>query len=169
LTCAPSLDRVRVVQAGATSWTYLKSVLGSCDGAAAEGHCYPTAGTPKKDVNGTWKWWETLFVGSFRTLRKFDPTLTYLHIWNEPNAHFWKDGKDGSHYADFFLHIATSLKAAFPDVKIGGNTTPPLLSPTSRLSLACCIGRTGELLSPVSSEARRGCRGFGCQELDAMV
>ena len=67
-------------------------------------------------------------MGSFRTLRSLDPNLQYVHIWNEPNAHFYHDKKNGSWYAEMYTEVATALKAEFPDVKLGGPVTfcPPL-------------------------------------------
>ena len=34
--------------------------------------------------------------------------------------HFWKDGKNGTYYAEFYSAIATALKAQWPHVKFGG-------------------------------------------------
>ena len=65
--------------AGAEPWIYLKTGDGQrCEGTAAEGHCFPTAGTPKPDAAGGWEWWSTLFVGVFSVLHKIDPSLRYV-------------------------------------------------------------------------------------------
>lgn len=117
-----------VKKAGAVQWTYLcHGNLETCNDTAADGHCL-AHGTPATDALGSWAWWEVLFVGSFRTLRSLDSSLKYLHLWNEPNAHFWKDGKNGTWYADMFVAVATALKKEFPDVLIGGPVTynPPI-------------------------------------------
>jgi hypothetical protein len=119
--------------AGAEPWVYLKTGDGAkCKGNAAEGHCFPVAGSPKPDSTGDWSWWSTLFAGSFRVLRQLDPSLRYLHIWNEPNAHFWMDKLDGvplngTWYADFYRPVAEALLHEFPQVKLGGPVTysPP--------------------------------------------
>jgi hypothetical protein len=119
--------------AGATPWIYLKTGDGvKCDGNAAEGHCFAVAGSPKPDDGGDWSWWSTLFVGSFRVLQHLDPSLTYVHLWNEPNAHFWKDKLNGvplngSWFAEFYRPVAEALKDEFPKVKLGGPVTysPP--------------------------------------------
>ena len=68
--------------AGAEPWIYLKTGDGAkCKGTAAEGHCFPVAGTPKPDGNGQWSWWSTLFVGVFSLLHRLDSSLRYVHIW----------------------------------------------------------------------------------------
>ena len=68
--------------AGAEPWIYLKTCDGAkCKGTAAEGHCFPVAGTPKPDANGQWSWWSTLFVGVFSLLHRLDSSLRYVHIW----------------------------------------------------------------------------------------
>ena len=50
--------------AGAEPWIYLKTGDGAkCKGTAAEGHCFPVAGTPKPDANGRWSWWSDYVLG----------------------------------------------------------------------------------------------------------
>jgi hypothetical protein len=107
--------------AGAEPWIYLKTGDGAkCKGTAAEGHCFTVAGTPKPDDSGDWSWWSTLFVGVFGVLRGLDPSLRYVHIWNEGNAHFWMDKfpngsrVTGEWYAEFYLAVSTALAAAYP-------------------------------------------------------
>jgi hypothetical protein len=90
--------------AGAEPWIYLKAGDGvPCNNTAAEGHCFPVAGTPKPDADGDWAWWTVLFSGAFRVLRELDPTLQYVHIWNEPNAHFFRDQMNGTWFAEFYI------------------------------------------------------------------
>ena len=92
-----------------------------CKGTAAEGHCFPVAGTPKPDVTCGWDWWSTLFVGIFSVLHRLDPSLRYVHVWNEPNAHFWMDKQpdgtplNGTWFAEFYLPVAKALLTAFPE------------------------------------------------------
>jgi len=110
-----------VAKAGAVPWTYLKMGDGKpCTGTAAAGHCFPNEGTPKPDASGSWAWWCELFVGSFKLMRSLDPSLKYVHIWNEPNAHFYHDKKNGTWYAEMYSQVAKALKAEFPDIKLGG-------------------------------------------------
>ena len=118
--------------AGAEPWTYLLANDGnncSTTGAGTS-HCFPDGGTPRPDPNGGWEWWETLFVGTFKVLRELDPSLTYVHIQNEPNAHYWHDHRNGSNYASFYAAVSKKLTEAFPDIVLGGAVTynPPFKS-----------------------------------------
>ena len=53
-------------------------------------------------------------------LHRLDPSLRYVHLWNEGNAHFWKDQfPNGTHvngewYAEFYRPVAQALATAFP-------------------------------------------------------
>jgi hypothetical protein len=118
--------------AGAEPWIFLKTGDGKpCEGTAAEGHCFAAAGTPRPDANGDWSWWSTLFVGVFSVLHRLDPSLRYVHLWNEPNAHFWLDKFpngtriSGSYYSEFYRPVATALAATFPP-RINGQGQPDL-------------------------------------------
>jgi hypothetical protein len=122
--------------AGAEPWVYLKTGDGTpCKGTAAEGHCFEVAGTPKPDADGGWSWWSTLFVGVFSLLHRLDPSLRYVHIWNECNAHFWQDKFpngtriSGAWYAEFYRPVAQQLLQAFPGIMLGGPVTysPPFV------------------------------------------
>jgi len=57
-----------------------------------------------------------------------DPDLKYFHIWNEPNAQFKEDDKDGDYYVDFYFTVASAIKAKFPDIELAGPVTwcPPI-------------------------------------------
>lgn len=118
--------------AGAEPWTYLLANDGNNCSTTGAGtaHCFPDGGTPRPDSNGGWEWWEVLFVGTFRLLRELDPSLTYVHIQNEPNAHYWHDHRNGSNYASFYVAVSKALMEAFPDIVLGGGVTynPPFKS-----------------------------------------
>lgn len=55
--------------------------------------------------------------------------MRYVEVWNEPdNQFFWKGTRE--EFYTFFAELVTALKAAFPDLKIGG----PGLSPAGFLA-----------------------------------
>ena len=124
-----------------TTWNFTEplfaksNVNAACKGTAAEGHCFEVAGTPKPDADGGWSWWSTLFVGVFSLLHRLDPSLRYVHIWNECNAHFWQDKFpngtriSGAWYVEFYRPVAQQLLQAFPGIMLGGPVTysPPFV------------------------------------------
>ena len=74
--------------AGANPFIYLKNPDGSCFPYAEQLNCYYN-GTPVA-LNGStveqFLWWSTLFSGYFNCCKRIDPSIDYVHIWNEPNA-----------------------------------------------------------------------------------
>jgi hypothetical protein len=49
----------------------------------------------------------------------FFANIRYVEIWNEPEGHFWP-GYPMSHFHTVYIELATALKQAFPDLKVGG-------------------------------------------------
>ena len=75
--------------AGAKPFIYLKNPDGSCFPYAEQLNCY-SSGTPVA-LNGStveerFLWWSTLFSGYFNCCKRIDPSIDYVHIWNEPNV-----------------------------------------------------------------------------------
>jgi hypothetical protein len=51
----------------------------------------------------------------------FTSDFRYAEIWNEPdNKHFWPEPLTMTDYFNLYVQTAKSLRAAFPDLKIGG-------------------------------------------------
>ena len=91
---------------GVEPWLYLQGNV--------PGHTTPN-GTPTD-----YSLWGQ-FAGEYAKLcKRADPKLTYLHIWNEPNVYWFKDGKAGKEYASLFKAAAGAIKRACPDMKVGG-------------------------------------------------
>lgn len=64
-------------------------------------------------------------------LRQVDPKLTWVHLGNEPNAHWFKAKKSGRDYAELFRTVAPAIRNRNPGIKIGGPvlTYPPAWPP----------------------------------------
>jgi len=60
------------------------------------------------------------YAGYVSLLKRVDPELRWVHILNEPNAYFWRDGKGGGDYAELFTAVAGAIKEKCPDVMVGG-------------------------------------------------
>ena len=67
-------------------------------------------------------------VGFVNCTQQLNPKLEYYHIWNEPNAHFWKYNKNGTYYAEFYYNVTNAIKQHYPNTIISGPVTwcPPL-------------------------------------------
>lgn len=67
-------------------------------------------------------------------VREADPEFTYVHLFNEPNASWFRDGKGEGAYTEAFTAVATALKAEFPKLKIGGPVLcwPPTWPPNQK-------------------------------------
>ena len=52
--------------------------------------------------------------------KRYDPGLRFLHLFNEPNAHWYKVRKGVKEYSEFFSTTARAIKNRHPDVLIGG-------------------------------------------------
>jgi len=65
-------------------------------------------------------------------LKRVDPKLTWIHLENEPNAHWFRFKKGGHDYAALFEAVAKGIKKRNPDIKIGGPVLcwPPSFPPT---------------------------------------
>ncbi len=67
-----------------------------------------------------WERWSLAATRYIGLALKANPDLTYVHLLNEPNSHWFKAGKGGTDYANFFLQAATAIHTAYPQIKIGG-------------------------------------------------
>ncbi|XP_065909879.1 uncharacterized protein [Dysidea avara] len=110
-----------ITKAGSQLMLFLRDT--SCKPYCASVECYENL-TPSP-LNGTSKenefdWWATLITGFYRFCAETDPTVNLMHIWNEPNTVLYRDHKNGSYYADFYVAVAESIKKEFPNVIIGG-------------------------------------------------
>ena len=112
---------------------YLKD---SCNYYPEQYHClgYQTGGgTPNLETSDELEWWLLLFqaymnctillaneLGDKSQLNDFK-----YHIWNEPNAHFWQNDKNGTYYEYFYNKMASNLKSKFSEynLKFGGPVT----------------------------------------------
>lgn len=67
-------------------------------------------------------------------LRRVDPGLTWIHLENEPNARWFRFGKDGRDYAAIFKEVAQGIKKRTPDIKVGGPVLcwPPSFPPNQK-------------------------------------
>ncbi|MCK4323834.1 MAG: hypothetical protein KAW89_04840, partial [Armatimonadetes bacterium] len=74
------------------------------------GQSYPTADEP----------YAAEYAGYVSLLKRIDPELRWVHILNEPNAYFYRDGKGGADYAELFTAVAGAIKQKCPDVMVGG-------------------------------------------------
>ncbi len=74
------------------------------------GQDYPTADEP----------YAAEYAGYVSLLKRIDPELRWVHILNEPNAYFFRDGKGGGDYAELFTAVAGAIKQKCPDVMVGG-------------------------------------------------
>ncbi len=92
--------------AGAEPWIYL---LGGPPGSMDE------AGVPT-DLDS----WTDAAVEYTGLCLDADPKLTYMHLLNEPNAHWFRTKHSGTDYANVFLHVAGKIKAKYPQIRIGG-------------------------------------------------
>lgn len=67
-------------------------------------------------------------------LKRVDPGLTWIHLENEPNAHWFRFGKGGADYAAIFKEVAKGIKNRNPGVKVGGPVLcwPPSFPPNQK-------------------------------------
>ena len=67
-------------------------------------------------------------------LKRVDPGLTWVHLENEPNAHWFRFGKGGADYAAIFKEVAKGIKNRNPGVKVGGPVLcwPPSFPPNQK-------------------------------------
>jgi len=73
-----------------------------------------------------------LVAGYVSVLRRIDPGLRWVHLDNEPNAHWYRAGKSGKDYGGIFRAVAEAVHRAHPDVMIGGPVLcwPPAWPPS---------------------------------------
>ena len=103
-------------------------------------HCLGTtpngggSGVPNIYTADELLWWQLLFLGSINCTYQMANKLNNeqiifykYHIWNEPNAHWWNYGKNGTDYAYFFYQISKLLKENYPKLQLSGPVTwdPP--------------------------------------------
>ncbi len=64
-------------------------------------------------------------------LRRVNPDLRWVHLFNEPNATWFRYKKGGQDYADMFKVVAGAIKQKNPEVMVGGPTIcwPPAWPP----------------------------------------
>ena len=56
----------------------------------------------------------------------FTSNLRYVEVWNEPdNSRFWPAPNTNADYYTLYSETAAALKAAFPDLKVGGPAVTP--------------------------------------------
>eukprot|EP01084_Bolivina_argentea_P136189 239865_1 len=109
-----------------TTFIYLKD---SCQSGyyPEDYHCFgpDTGGGTPNNADG---WWTELMVGFVNCSLQLNPKLQYFHIWNEPNAHFWKYKKNGTYYAEFYYNVTKAIKEYYPNTLISGPVTwcPPI-------------------------------------------
>ena len=71
--------------------------------------------------------WAAICVAYVGLWKVVDPDMRLVQIWNEPNAHWYKDPRAGDHGAtaanlhiDMANKVAAAIKERFPDVIVGG-------------------------------------------------
>ena len=71
-------------------------------------------------------WWTQLMIGFVNCTMQFNNNNIndeFYHIWNEPNAGWWRYGLNGNDYKLFYEQVTNGIKKYYPNVKVSGPVT----------------------------------------------